>query len=95
MTPGHLRVAAAQAASAPGDVAANVATAVALAGEAADRGARVVVLPELFLTGYDEAVWKPEHSLDLDDDRLAPLADSARERSLVVVASAGAEAVAA
>ena len=65
-------MAAAQAASVPGDVAANVATAVALVGDAADRGARVVVLPELFLTGYDEAVWTPEHSLDLDDDRAGP-----------------------
>jgi predicted amidohydrolase len=80
-------VAAAQAASVPGDVAVNVATAVALVGEAADRGARVVVLPELFLTGYDEAVWKPEHSLDLDDPVLAPLGEVARARSVVVVAS--------
>ena len=95
MTAGHLRVAAAQAASVPGDVPANVATAVALTRDAADRGARVVVLPELFLTGYDEAVWKPEHSLDLDpstgsghrDDALAPLGEVARERSVVVVAS--------
>ena len=95
MTPGHLRVAAAQAASVPGDVTANVATAVALTRDAADRGARVVVLPELFLTGYDEAVWTPEHSLDLDpstgsghrDDALAPLGEVARERSVVLVAS--------
>jgi predicted amidohydrolase len=71
-----------------------VATAVAVAGEAADRGARVVVLPELFLTGYDEAVWKPEHSLDLDPstgsghrDVLAPLGEVAREGAVVVVAS--------
>ncbi len=95
MTAGHLRVAAAQAASVPGDVATNVATAVALVGDAADQGARVVVLPELFLTGYDEAVWTPEHSLDLDpstgsghrDEVLAPLGEVARERSVVVVAS--------
>ena len=90
MTTGRLRVAAAQAASVPGDVPANVATAVALTRVAADRGARVVVLPELFLTGYDETVWKPEHSLDLDDDvpaPLAPLAQVARERAVVVVAS--------
>ena len=50
--PGTLRVAAAQAESVPGDLAANVATAVPLVEQAADRGARVVVLPELFLTGY-------------------------------------------
>ena len=59
MTAGHLRVAAAQADSVPGDVAANVATPLP-SSDAAARGARVVVLPELFLTGYDYAVWTPE-----------------------------------
>ena len=52
MTPGPLRVAAAQATSVAGDVDTNVATAVTLVAGAAERGARVVVLPELFLTGY-------------------------------------------
>ena len=61
-----LTVAAAQAESVPGDVAANVATAVSLVTAAADQGARVVVLPELFLTGYDEAVWTHEAGLSLD-----------------------------
>jgi len=83
-----VRVAAAQAVSVPGDVAANVATAVGLVGSAADRGARVVVLPELFLTGYDRAVWTPEHSVDVEDSRLQPLADAARAREVVVVAGA-------
>jgi 5-aminopentanamidase len=83
-----VRVAAAQAVSVPGDVTANVATAVELAGAAADRGARVVVLPELFLTGYDAAVWAPEHSIDLDDARLVPLGEVARDRSVVVVVGA-------
>lgn len=87
MTPGPLRVAVAQAASVPGDVAANVATIAALAGEAANQGARVVVLPELFLTGYDGGVWTPEHSLDLADAVLSPLGEVARERSVAVVAS--------
>ncbi len=84
-----MRVAAAQAVSVPGDVATNVATAVALVGSAADRGARVVVLPELFLTGYDPAVWRPERCIDLDDPRLQPLADVARHREVVVVVGAG------
>jgi predicted amidohydrolase len=84
----RLRVAAAQAESVSGDVAANVATAVSLAWSAADRGARVVVLPELFLTGYDPAAWLHDLSLALDDERLVPLSDVARDRSVVVVVGA-------
>ncbi len=86
--PRGLRLAAAQAASVPGDVAANVATAVSLVGAAADQGARVVVLPELFLTGYDEAAWTHDASLSLDDERLVPLCDVAASRELVVVVGA-------
>jgi 5-aminopentanamidase len=83
-----LRVAAAQAWSVPGDVAANVATAVAQVTSAADQGARVVVLPELFLTGYDPAVWTHDRSLVLDDPVLEPLSEAARSGSVVVVAGA-------
>jgi len=90
MTPDLLRVAAAQAGSVSGDVPANVATAVALVGSAAKGGARVVVLPELFLTGYDPDLWgrSAESMVTVDDDRLQPLRDVARERSVVVVAGA-------
>jgi predicted amidohydrolase len=91
-----IRVAAAQAESVPGDVAANVATAVSLVDSAADQGARVVVLPELFLTGYDEAAWTHDASLTLDpstgsgrrDEALAPLSEVARARSVIVVVGA-------
>ncbi|HYO39941.1 MAG TPA: carbon-nitrogen hydrolase family protein [Nocardioidaceae bacterium] len=83
-----LRVAAAQAASVPGDVAANVATAVDLVIAAADRRARVVVLPELFLTGYDPGCWTHEASLALDDPVLDPLCATAAERSVVAVVGA-------
>jgi 5-aminopentanamidase len=88
VTSGVLRVAAAQAASEPGDVAANVSTAVSLVGAAADRGARVVVLPELFLTGYDPGCWDHDGSLSLDDPVLEPLAEAAAGREVVVVAGA-------
>ena len=89
-TPGPLRVAAAQAESVSGDVDANVATAVSLVGSAARNGARLVVLPELFLTGYDPGGWgaTPESVVTVDDSRLQPLRDVARERSVVVVAGA-------
>ncbi len=90
-----LRVAAAQAESVPGDVAANVATAVSLVTAAADQGARVVVLPELFLTGYDESVWTHEAALSLDPstgpgsrELLSPLCEAAASRSAVVVVGA-------
>jgi predicted amidohydrolase len=93
--PGGLRLAAAQAASVPGDLAANVATAVSLVRDAADQGARVVVLPELFLTGYDESVWTHDVSLDLVPstgsgrrELLTPLSEVARYRSVVVVVGA-------
>ena len=87
-TPAPLRVAAAQATSVPRDVAANVATACSLVTAAADQGARVVVLPELFLTGYAPELWHHDDSLELDDERLRPLADLARERGVTVVTSA-------
>ena len=86
--PPTLRVAAAQATSVPGDVATNVATAVSLVAGAAERGARVVVLPELFLTGYDESVWRHDVSLSLPDDRLAPLSEAAGSASVIVVVGA-------
>lgn len=83
-----LRVAAAQASSVPGDVDANVATAVSLAGAAAERDACVLVLPELFLTGYDPAVWLPEATLTTEDSRLAPLREATARYDVVVVAGA-------
>lgn len=81
-------MAAAQAESVPGDVAANVATAVTLVTAAADQGARVVVLPELFLTGYDPDTWAHDTSLALDDPVLDPVSEVAAGRSVVVVAGA-------
>jgi predicted amidohydrolase len=83
-----LRVATGQAESVAGDLAANVATAVSLVERAGAEGARVVVLPELFLTGYAPEVWTHDHSLSLDDERLAPLAEAAVEHALVVVVGA-------
>lgn len=85
-----LRVAAAQAESAAGDVTTNVATAVDLVGSASAQRARVVVLPELFLTGYDPDSWgvSPESLVSVDDSRLQPLAEAARAHAVVVVAGA-------
>ena len=81
----HLRVAVAQDVSVPGDLSANVATAVTLVDRASALGARVVVLPELFLTGYDPATWAHDASIALDDERLEPLRG---RRDVVVVVGA-------
>lgn len=57
MPTGVLRVAAVQAEAVPGDVAGNLAAAVRWIERAADDGAELVVFPEAFTTGYDEAVF--------------------------------------
>ncbi len=85
---GRLRVAAAQAASVPGDVEANVRTAVRLVGTAAAQGARVVVLPELFLTGYDPVTWSAQTCVAADDPRLGPLGEAASRHAVVAVVGA-------
>ncbi|MFC0033654.1 carbon-nitrogen hydrolase family protein [Micromonospora chaiyaphumensis] len=90
-----LTVATVQAEPVPGDVAGNAATAARLVGRAA--GARVVVLPELFLpayhpptlgadpTGTDVAA-DPEGRVD--DGRLDPLRAAARDGGTCVVIGA-------
>ncbi len=91
MTQPVLRVAAVQAESVAGDVEANAATAARWTSAAADEGARLVVLPELFLCGYS-----PRTLADRPDDcditpadaRLSVLADVARARRVVVLVGA-------
>ena len=81
-----LTVAAAQAEAVAGDLTANVGTAAGLVREAADLGARVVVLPEAFLTGYDMDVFAGQLP-SLVDLPLDPLREAARDAGAVVVAS--------
>ncbi len=86
--PAPLLVAAGQAEAVAGDLAANVATAVRLASDAGDRGVRVLVLPEAFLTGYDASAFEgPLPTAErLAGRELDPLRDVARAADLVVVA---------
>ncbi|MCH1866279.1 carbon-nitrogen hydrolase family protein [Nocardioides sp. CFH 31398] len=86
-----LRLAAAQAeAVAAHDtdgLAANATTAARLVDRAADEGARVVVLPEAFLTGYDAAVLAgplPGPG-DLDSAWLDPLREAVERTGVVAL----------
>ena len=87
---GTLRIAVVQLTSEPGDVAANVAAHAELIGQAQRQGARVVVFPELSLTGYElEAIGRePRLTLAPDDERLRPLADACRAADGVAVVGA-------
>jgi len=89
----QMTVAAVQAEAVPGDVEVNVATAARLVAQASDRGATVVVLPELFLSAYHPPVIGARPSVDLATDgnqviadrRLDPLREVARDHHAVVV----------
>ncbi|MGW4464254.1 carbon-nitrogen hydrolase family protein [Micromonospora sp. NPDC004704] len=95
--PAPLTVAAIQAQPVPGDLAGNTGTAARLVHRAADEGAGLVVLPELFLPAYHPPTLRADPAgTDLaavdggriDDPRLDPLRDAARDRRAVVVVGA-------
>jgi predicted amidohydrolase len=92
-----LRVAAVQAEPVPGDVAGNAVTAARLVDRAAAEGARVAVLPELFLPAYHPPTLRADPTTDLtadapggpvEDARLDPVRSVARERAVTVVVGA-------
>jgi 5-aminopentanamidase len=87
--PAALTVAAGQAPCIALDVPANVAIAADLVRRAADQGADLLVLPELFLTGYELpaiAASPQTYLLSPTDVRLDPLAGAcAQTRTAVVV----------
>lgn len=99
----RLRVAAAQLSSVPGDPAANAAAAARYVDRSGDAGARLMVLPELFLPAYHPPTLAAEpHGCDLvadergsiDDPRLEPLRAKARQRGIAVLAGAAVRTVA-
>ncbi|WDZ84174.1 carbon-nitrogen hydrolase family protein [Micromonospora cathayae] len=92
-----LTVAAVQADPVPGDLVGNTSTAARLVRHAADSGARVVVLPELFLSAYHPPTLAADPAgtdvpADADaavaDPRLDPLRTAARDAGAVVVVGA-------
>jgi predicted amidohydrolase len=83
----ELVLAAVQSASLARDLAGNVEHHIGLARQAITAGARLVVFPELSLTGY-ELAFGSEHPVALDDERLAPLRALASAHRVVIVAGA-------
>lgn len=77
----------AQTVVARGDIAANVARHVALAEAAARSGARLVLFPELALTGYEPAL-AAGLALAGDDAQLAPLREAAARLGMTLVTGA-------
>jgi predicted amidohydrolase len=91
-----ITVAAAQACPAPGDIAANAALGAVLVGR--DGAARIVVLPELFLSAYHPPTLyrgdvadthvAADESRAVADARLDPLREAARDHGAAVVVGA-------
>jgi predicted amidohydrolase len=85
-----MNIAAAQLRAVRGDIDANVATHVRLIAEAAAAGARVVVFPELSVTGYELDLLRADPLLWLtrDDERLAPIRRVCRRQRIHAVIGA-------
>ena len=79
-----LTIALAQIAPRLGALETNLATHHSLLDEARDRGADLVVFPELGLTGYQLQDLASEVAMRLDDDRLGRLAAATRGISAIV-----------
>lgn len=79
-----LKIAAAQSPSAPGDVERNVQTHLAFVAAAACHGVRVLVFPELSLTGYEPPLLAA-NVLHASHPALAPLRQAARDHGMALV----------
>lgn len=81
------RLAAAQTVARAGDLSGNLARHLHLARSAAERGAALVLFPELSLTGY-ELELAADLALDEQDPRLDPLRELAAEADITLVVGA-------
>ena len=80
----RLRIALAQIAPRLGQLDENLARHLALIAEARERGAGLLVFPELGLTGYLLQDLAAEVAMRLDDPRLAALAAATEDLSVIV-----------
>lgn len=83
----ELILAVAQSIATPGDLARSIANHVRLASRAADQHAKIVVFPELSLTGYDRGLTRAD-ALVTSDHRLQPLQVLADASEMIVIAGA-------
>ncbi|MCO6391088.1 hydrolase [Aliihoeflea aestuarii] len=81
-----MKIAGFQMKSVPGDVGANLDKIAAAARAATEKGASILVVPELALTGYGVGKAVRETAQTLDGDQIAGLAATARETGLTIVA---------
>ena len=84
--PGSI-MAVAQSASIRGNIEVNVARHAGFAEAAVEHGARIIIFPELSLTGYEPDI-AATHTLTPDDSRLRPLADITDRLGITIVAGA-------
>lgn len=84
-----LAVAVAQHAPVPGDVAENARRAATTVAEVADSGARLLLFPELSLTGYDlDRLGDPACWVTAEDPRLDVAREASRAHGVTTVVSA-------
>ncbi|CCP04905.1 hydrolase, carbon-nitrogen family [Erwinia amylovora Ea644] len=86
-----LKVAVAQAEPVAGDIPVNVQQSVTLIERAAKLGAKVVLLPEKFLSGYEPSLIKADparYAVSTNDERLKPIAMACRQAAIFAVIGA-------
>lgn len=83
----NLTVAVAQSTSVPGNVSLNIAQHLRFGAIAAERGAQLLVFPELSLTGYELALAR-RNAVRPDSSDLDPLRQLATQTRMTVVAGA-------
>jgi predicted amidohydrolase len=83
-----LRIALAQVKANDGDIAGNVEKAVDLITKAAQKGAKVVVFPEKFLTGYVPELVNTDiskYTIVKNDNRLNSIRDACKENNICAI----------